>query len=355
MMKNTFYCFVIAFFTIALNDFINAQTVSSPVVGFVAVDIEPDSDTVVTVGFHQAPGFSGKLSGAPSISGGEASFNLQVVSIGANDEFAGSHYVRVRSGSENGKILPILSNTASSVTIDLEGATGLQIVSGDQISIISWWTLESLFPAAEQPAAQQSAGDLPPDRELELLLYDGGVGTSLSPSRIFFLTVSGWKESKRGFPSAGGTIIRPSAVMLLRSKSGGAAWRLLSSGSVNANDSSILLQTSANGPQDTVIGIDRPVAVKLNELGLESAFEESAGNAPGDRKDELLILDNSEGTKNRLPSATYFRSGGQWVIDDTGFPESGNDVIPAEAGLIVRKAISQNGLPVLWVNRPNYP
>lgn len=360
MMKNnlciTFSYLVVTLLAFTFNDFLKAQTVSSPVVGFVALDIQPDSDTVVTVGFHQAPEFSGKLSGAPLISDGAATLNLQAGSgIGTGNQFAGSHYIRVRTGNESGKILPILSNTASSVTVDLEGAAGLQIAIGDQISIIPWWTLETLFPSAKQPAAQQSAGDLPPDRKLEMLLYTGGVGTSLSPSRIFFLTASGWKESKRGFPSAGGVIIRPYAVMVMRSKSGGAAWKLFSSGSVNANDSAILLQTSANEPQDNVIGIDRPVAAKLSELGLESAFEESASNDSADRKDELLILDNSEGTKNRPPAATYFRSGGQWILDDAGFPESGNDVIPAEAGLIVRKSVSQNGLPVVWVNQANYP
>ncbi|MCF6238658.1 MAG: TIGR02597 family protein, partial [Candidatus Marinimicrobia bacterium] len=327
MMKNnlciTFSYIVVTLLAFAFNGFLNAETVSSPVVGFVALDIQPDSDTVVTIGFHQAAEFSGKLSAAASISDGTATLNLQAVSgIGAANQFAGSYYIRVRTGNESGRVLPILSNTTSSVTVDLEGAAELQIAIEDQISIIPWWTLETLFPSAEQPAEQQSAGNLPPERKLEMLLYTGGDGTSLSPSRIFFLTASGWKESKREFPSAGGVIIRPFAVMLMRSKSSGVTWKLLSSGRVNENDSAILLQTSINGSQDNVIGIDRPVAAKLNELGLESAFEESASNDPADRKDELLILDNSESTKNRPPSATYFRTGGQWVLDGAGFPES---------------------------------
>lgn len=334
---------------------IEAQTVSSPTVGFVSLDIQPDADTVLTPGFSQAPDFSGKLSGTPTVNGSSAIINIQTQSVGTANQYANSHYLFVRSGGSSGMVLPITGNSVTSLIVDLSDVPSLSMAAEDAISIIPWWTIETLFPAADQPALQKAAGDLPPDRKVEILLYEGGQGTSLSPSRIFYLATAGWRESTRGFPSADDVIIHPRAVMVVRSSAGGSAWKLITKGNVNGNNSAMLLKTRNSGPQDNIVGIDRPVGAMLNELGMESAFVESASNAANDRADELLVMDNAGSAKNRAPSATYFRAGGQWRRDTSGFPESGGDVIPAEAGLIVRKAPTTNGDPVVWVNPPNYP
>lgn len=153
------------------------------------------------------------------------------------------------------------------------------------------------------------------------------------------------------FPVAEGS------VMWIRSRAGGNPWRLVTSGTVNSANAVTLLQTRTDGPQDNIVGLNRPVPVALNDLGLneESVFRSSSSTASADRLDELHVLDNSGSGANRAPSAIYFRTGGEWRSDEAGFPESGGVLIDVDAGLIVRKAPTANGDPVIWVNQPNYP
>lgn len=334
-----------------------AQSVSSSVVGFTSVEVAPDQDTVLAVTLHESLDFAGSTDGQVTVVGATATVSLGDSYLGVADRFADSHYLKVLSGTERGRVLPVVGNSSTTVTVALEGTSVLAFEQGDQLAIIPWWTLASLLPPSMQPAEQVSSTDLPPDRQLEILLYQGGVGTSLSPTRVFYLAAGGWKESTLGFPEANGVRIHPHAALVVRARSGGSAFRLFTLGQVNEHDSARLLETRIGGRQDNVLGLHRPVSTTLDDLwanGLDLAFDESASTAAEERGDELLVIDNEDGSRNRAPAATYFRLGGQWVRDEAGFPEAGGDEIAPESVLILRKAPSATGDPVLWIDSPNY-
>lgn len=332
------------------------ETVTSPVVGFTSQTVNPGDDSILKVGFHQAPVFSGRLESDPVNLGGAWLFDFSGEPLAGENFQSGTHYVKAIDGQSAGATFEITSNESDKVTVVL-GTGGIGLSGGDRVSIIPHWTLETLIPTQEQPASQRATGNFPPDRRLELYRYTSHAGTGFSPSRIFFLTVSGWKESKKGFPDANNEPIAADAVMWLRPRAGVDSWKLVTSGTVNSSDFVTLLKTHAEMHQDTVVGLNRPVPIAINDLGLndEAVFRSSASTAGEDRLDELHILDNGVSGANRIPSAVYFRTGGEWRSDDAGFPEAMNVLIDSDSGLIVRKAPTENGEPVVWVNHPNYP
>lgn len=352
LMKLLFPAFAVILIATHL---VKAETVSSPIVGFVSVNVEPDSDTVFAPTFHKPASFVGRVAAAPTIANGVATISLNVANLGLLNEYADTHYLSILSGAESGKKFKITTSRSTSLDIDLDGQSSLSLLAGHEVAVIGYWTLESLFPPDQQPAEQKASGNFPPQRELELLVYEGGDGVSISPAHVYFLTTTGWKKSTKGFPDANTDIVQPNSVVVLRTNGGGTAWDLVTVGNVDQDPSAVVLRTAVGKKQDNMVGINRPVSVQVSELGLETAFIESPSTSEGDRQDELLVVDNSSGAKNRVPTRTYFRSGGAWISDEAGFPNADADEISPDSALIVRKAPTQDGLPVLWVNLPNYP
>jgi uncharacterized protein (TIGR02597 family) len=114
------------------------------------------------------------------------------------------------------------------------------------------------------------------------------------------------------------------------------------------------VRVSQGKEQDTMLAVPRPAPVALADLDLGSAFEESATNAPEDRKDELLVFDNTATGLNKTPVATYFRSGGQWREDAALFPSAETVEIEPSAGLLLRKAKGLADAILPWPNAAPY-
>ncbi|MFZ4766988.1 MAG: TIGR02597 family protein, partial [Roseimicrobium sp.] len=97
-----------------------------------------------------------------------------------------------------------------------------------------------------------------------------------------------------------------------------------------------------------------PVPVKLKDLDLISsgAFLASANTVAGQRRDELLIYDNSSATVNRAPSATYFyaTSDSKWHHAAAGFPIADDVEISPSSGLLIRKYQSGSGATAVWTH-----
>lgn len=334
-----------------------AAPVYSPVVGFLKFDCPAGSDTVLSVPFHSAPRWAGRLLSAPSDRGGNVfRISLKDSPAFSNGELTGNPnllFCRDAAGPE-GRHFMIVDHGADTVDIAASAADLAGLTTDSQVSVIPSWTLDSLFPAGTQTTLHASTGPLATERVSELLFFDSGTaGTSLAPTRRFYVTSGGWFEAG-SFAAAGSTVIAPGQAFLIRHPAGVAATTFVPNQQVYAGTVTLPIPVANGKARDTMLSLPRPVSLTLAQLDFAPGdFVESASTAPADREDQLLVFDNSQVEWNKLPAATYYRSGGQWLRDGTN---AASDSVPIEssAGLLLRKAAGGADTVVLWKNAPTY-
>jgi uncharacterized protein (TIGR02597 family) len=335
----------------------HAQLSTEPV-GFNKTVCKGGSDTVVTVPFHRNPVFTGKIGPLPSVNAGVAVITPAGNSILPTSAYtAVPHYLRFRDGSMDGAWFEITANTSASISIAIGDASLGGLVAGEMFDVIPHWTLGTLLPKATQATLHPSTGKLPPGRASTLMLADvTREGIRLAPDRIYFVNSQGWFQAAGGFPVADAVVVHPGRVLVIRHKPGAEDTIFRTTDRVHRYDHPMVLTSGPGGPQDHAIGLMRPVPVKLSDLGLDgTAFLDSASNAPADRKDELLLYDNSSAALNKAPSKTYFRVTGQWFEDAGGsYPAANEALIPPSTAIIIRKAATSTTRAVVWVNSPRY-
>jgi uncharacterized protein (TIGR02597 family) len=339
---------------------VRAAEVFSPVFGFMKFDCPANSDTVVSAPFHPAPRWAGRAAGSPADQGGgRVRLSLKDSPAFAVNELASSPhflYCRDTSGVHRGRHFRIVANGASTIDVTASLADLGTLTTDGLVSVIPAWTLETLFPPGSQTTLHASTGPLATDRVSELLFFDGTtLGTSLAPSRRFYVTATDWFEVGT-FADAGNTVIEPGQAFLIRHPAGVAMTTFVPNQQVYGGLVTVAIGgAAAQTGRDTMIGLPRPVSITLDQLDFAPGqFVESATTAPGDRKDQLLVFDNTEALRNKQPDAVYFRSGGQWLSAAPGFPVSGSQPIEPSAGLLVRRAAGTGTTPILWVNSPTY-
>ena len=168
------------------------------------------------------------------------------------------------------------------------------------------------------------------------------------------MTTTGWFEAG-AYPAADNIVILPGQAFAVRHRATAAATIFAPLDEVSGEALSLTLPVADGSQQDTMVAPPRPTPITLDQLDLAgTAFEESASTAAVDRKDQLLVFDASIPSINREPSAAYFRSGGQWLRDTTGFPASGSVAIEPSSGLLIRKAAGTTASVPRWRNAPVY-
>ena len=336
-----------------------AAEVFSPVFGFLKFDCPAASDTIVSVPFHPAPRWAGRAAGGPTDQGGGVSrISLKDSPGFATGELTGTpHYLYCRdtTGAHRGRHFLITTHGAATVDVQASLADLGTLTTDGLVSIIPAWTLATLFPPATQTALHASDGPLASERRSELLFFDAATsGTSLAPSRRFFVTATGWFEVG-GYANAGATVLEPGQAFIIRHPAGVAATSFVPNQQVYGGLVTTAVRVSNGNPRDTMIALPRPVTMVLDDLDFGSGqFVESSGTDPGDRKDQLLVFNNATTMRNKQPDAVFFRVGGQWVRDTSGYPPAGQVSIEPSAGLLVRKATGSANETVFWVNSPTY-
>lgn len=332
----------------------------SPVVGFMRFDCLADSDTRVSVPFHRAPRWAGKLSIAPADSG-----NSTVrLTLAGNPAFAAGeltgtpHFLLCRDAAgPEGRHFRIVTHAAGHVDIEATAADVSGLAQDGLISIIPAWTIQTLFPHATQNTFHASTGNLASGRGSELHLFDTtSSGTDLAPARRFFVTASGWREIGGGYPLADTVVIAPGQSFIVRHPANVSATTFVAMDQVYGGIVRIPVRVANGEKQDTVVAPPRPVAQSLAELDFGAVFEESPDLTSTNRRDELHVYDNTVSAQNKGPAEIYFRHSGAWVRDqDPSFPNSNSVVIdPADDSLLIRKAAAASNTPLLWSNAPLY-
>jgi len=351
----------------------------TPPIGVNKVTCLANSDTIVGIPFRKEGSRSTLTTGDPIAVTEEP--DLREIPLQSLTLEAGSlvqHYLKFDGGTRDGRWYDITANTASSVTIDLNGDNLTGVVTGDRVVITEYWTLDTLFPPAQATTAwtedPQNAGvfipnghaivastsPFPSGRRTEMLFpnYQES-GINLAAAGTYYIYNGGWR--KQGEPVSadfGSSFLVPDYYIVLRHPSGISHETIFrANGEVTMGNHSIPLSTRIDGKQDNLIGLTRAVNITLNELSLggTQAFLSSTTPFPAGRRDELLVFNNEVADRNKAASATYYYYNGAWRMQ--GQPIStdfGGDEIKAAFGFIIRKYQDANGETVFWNNTPSY-
>lgn len=331
----------------------------SPVVGFMRFDCPANSDTRVSVPFHRAPRWAGKLSDAPTDQG-NSTVRLSLSgspAFAAGELTSAPHFLLCRDAAgPEGRHFRIVAHGAGHVDIEATPGDLTGLVQDGLVSVIPAWTIETIFPHATQNTFHASTGNLASSRGSELHLFDStSSGTDLAPARRFFVTAGGWREIGNGYPAADTVVIAPGQSFIVRHPANVDATTFVAMDQVYGGVVSVPVRVANGERQDTVVAPPRPVIQTLAELDFGSLFEESPDTTPANRRDELHVYDNGASAQNKGPAAIYFRHAGAWVRDlETTFPNSNADPVEPANSLLIRKAAAANNTPLVWLNAPTY-
>jgi len=355
---------------------ISAETSTTHPIGFNKIVCLTNSDTIVGVPFRQQGSMADWIAGAPGEVTGEpdlAEISLQTLSLEPGS--LGKHYLKFDGGARDGRWYDITSNSATSITVNLNGDDLAGVGDGDRVIIAQYWTLDTLFPPDQATtgwvensetgefiqnghAIMASLGTRASQRRTLVLLPDiEGDGINRSANGFYYIHDNQWKIVGGGTTNLGETILYPDSILTIQNPDTvdhPTVYR--SSGEVLIGEFTIPLLTQTVESRDTFIGLPRPVDLTLSELHLweSGAFVQSSGTRASGRRDEVLVFDNSQTSINKSVVVSYYHNGTNWVAVGDSATNRDNDVIPAGAGFIVRKYPTDTGQTAFWNNVPSY-
>ena len=360
---------ILGFTALATAGLALGQAVTTPV-GYVTIECKASSDTIVGVPMRQYSAYAGTLDGAPVVSNGLATLTLSGAPELAADAFANTHYVKFKNtlptpAAGDGQWFVITTNTADTLTVDLNGAT-IDAVSGAALEVLKFWTLNELFNPADSTtdaattknAIVASTSQLTTGRRTQILIPNyTAAGTNASASSIFYVNAGIWKQSGMGSADYGSFQLLPDSYFIIRNPSQvtGSTF-YTSTGEVESGCMGLFLSTLASASQDNYVSLPRPVDVKLRDLNLggTSSFMPSTGTLTTQRRDQLFVYNNAATGFNKSASAIYYYHDNMWKKSGQGNTDFGDDVIPAGSGFVIRKYKSGNGASVSWLNTSSY-
>jgi uncharacterized protein (TIGR02597 family) len=322
---------------------LHAQSVTTDPVGYVTVDLLSGSDTFVSVPFSQNFEFVGSVGSVSNINGDLATISVSSSPNWSANEFSDFYFVRFRDGALEGQYFTVTSNTASELTIDFIGQDPNAIVNGDSFDIQPYWTLSTLFPP-ESTDLTASLGTLSFQRRSQVLYPDlTGSGINRSSSDVFFFTNDGWFASRSGFPSADDVIIFPDTFIVIRQPSLLDDSSLTLSGTVDSFPKSSFVHSNSSSGQDNFYSLNKPVTYTLAESNLSDNLVSSLGNLSFQRRDVILVFDNSARSTNKSASRVFFHVDGDWRESVSGFPSANDFEIDTSSGIVIRRSATTDG------------
>ena len=305
------------------------------VTGYNKVTVPAQSDVIVSVPFTQKP------EGTFTVAIGGVAASTLTVDEDIATAYDGAYYVRFTSGDAKGLWSTIKSSNTTAESVELEDAsmlTGGKVAEGDTFKIIKHQTLSSVFPdkLAGLSFVASTGSGFGLKRETLVLMWGESEGTNKAPSSTFYYHESGdWRTFVGN--NADGTVIAPDSILVIRNTSD-KKLTYIPQGSVNtgADAQTVKTRTVKN---DVLTTTDRPVPVKLKDLGLGGSDAWTAGTGTGfglQRGDLLLTWDNSATGINKSPINTfYYHDSGEWR---TFSGQNADDVeIGPSTGMIIRK------------------
>lgn len=346
-----------------------AEVIVAPPFGVNKITCLANSDTIVGIPFRKQGSLTTSI-GTPTLVEGET--DLWLIPLASltleADSLNNTHYLHMTSGTHDGRWYDIVGNTTNSVTIDLNGDELTGVANGDSAVIAEYWTLDTLFPPDQATgdatttghAIVGSSGTGSRSRMTEILYPDlVGAGINRAATKQYFIDslTAEWKDSE-GNITAGNTILWPDVMFTIRHPSRvSASTAYIMNGEVITERMVIGLSTNDIGEHDNYIALPRPVDVALEDLNLggTSAYVGSAGVGSRNRKDEILLVDNSVQGMNKSATIQYYYDSiaGIWRNAE-GDTDATGDVIPAGTGFVIRKSSTVDGITHFWQQSPSY-
>ena len=315
----------------------HGQEVYSQIVGAIALDVPSQSDVVVAFPFKRSASIRGQVSSVEA-----SAVAISDVALTAN-EFAATggeptHYLYVESGALEGRRYDIVSNTATTITVD-----GAEIGALDdaQVSVREHWTLGKAFPSGlGEPEVE------PGLRQFELIVpTQVSLGTGIAAERVFYFYNSAWREvGKPLTKSASNVAFEPGTAFVVRNNAMDTL-RTYLFGEVVQSTLAIPVVSSAAEAVDNFVAFERPLAVSLDELdGVTEVIE------AGDR---LVVFGRTNKFGPGKSVVEYEYTGVQWQQVGTTANAGGHMIEPGE-GIAIRKAAGADA-ENFWVNEWSLP
>lgn len=346
-----------------------AHAMADPL-GFNKIVCLTNSDTIVGVPFRMQGSPRDLMAGAPgAVEGNPDLAEITLQSVNLTPGSLDRHYLKFDGGPRDGRWYDITANTATSVTIDLNGDTLDGVGSGNPVTITEYWTLDTLFPPDQATTSWTENPENPGEmiqnghaivaspnaftRRTELFVPNlTAEGINLAPSATYYITGGVWKKfGDNSKPDFGETILYPDNYFTIRHALSVAHHTIYRThGEVMMDNFTVFLASRASGKQDNFIGIPRPVPVKLKDLGLNDDAVFAVSSSVFVRSDELFVFDNETAIRNRAPSATYYRLSNGWRKFGESAIDHDETTIQAGVGFFIRKSATTSGETAIWQN-----
>ena len=325
------YAIALALLTIITGQKVEAAaTAYTTPVGYLTVAVPANSDTTIAPSLSQAPllrtastGIAGDVITVAATGAATDAF------INALPDTNSKTYVLVITGPLAGLRYPVTANTATTVTVN-GGATTLAtqgFVSGNQIAVVPYWTLDTLFPAG---AGVGQSNDIFNASSFVMFSDQVGVGYNRAASAFYFYNDGtdgnpvGWYNNDNVFDGLKGTVaIDPAVMLTIRSSITAPASSVTVSGTVPDAPLATTVLT-ATGLNDEYLASPYPIDITLAQSGLQSVVAASTDIfSPTDLV--FVYPDDLAGVINKGTSATYFYFAGDvdnvagWYDNDNVF------------------------------------
>lgn len=337
-----------------------ADDVHTDPVGFYFAPFLSNSDTYVSIPFDRNSDFLGTVqsvagnkvtvSGTPGWTGNQWKFPANSIDGTKSNTF----FCLFRTGAQTGFHFTVASNDTSSVFLTLDVAGISTVAPGDNVSLIPFWTFNTLSPGGAGVNPSPSPLNLT-GATLILIPNFGAVGINKVPAATYFFNGGIWRLfGNPGVDHGNDTFLRD-GYFIARQTVPGAATQLIRLGWVPMTNHVMALYTQAGGQQDNYIGLDRPADVTLNQSGFSAGSFVDSASALNVNGDTILVFDNTLQKQNKSPTNTYFHITAGWrKFGAPGVDFGSSNVFLAGQAAIVRKVANPGGTNIFWTNPPNY-
>ena len=329
---------------------VKGQEVYSQIVGAIAIDLPAESDIIVSFPFKQSAEFRGTIESASDVGTVDIVVAADSLPSGTFDDDNGlsTHYVVIETGDQMGTHVGIASNTGSIISLSGGSAIGLQ--NGDEIAVYPHWTLGSAFPNGVANHEETEPGL----RKVEVIVPEGvSPEGNMIPEGVFYFYNGAWRGVGDGLEAnLDSEVLEPNRAFVIRNNDT-AAKKALVYGEVIDAPIAISVSESDVFTADNFVGLNRPLGIAINDLGLTTGgvFEVTTDSA--NPKDRLLVYSSGAGKNKHLtPAGTYYYFNGAWRELATGdATDKGADVIDPGMGVAIRKfQVDSSPQNSNWVN-----
>ena len=265
--------------------------------------------------------------------------------------------------AREGASYTVAASSSNSLTLALNGDDISSLPVAAQVSVIPYWTLNTMFPATDANVSFTPTTSTLSMKTQVLIPYYSGSGINLSPNITYFYynkgTNIGWRVTGDNVTDHGDDVLIPNGYIIVRNQNSAPTLPLTQTGAVYTKKIGTPIFAQASVKQDNFVSHGRPVDVALKDLGLSPTLGPfTATTSTLNYKDQIYLYDNTTTVLNKSPSTVYFwftsGTNNGWRITGDNSTDRGSDVVPAGSAIIIRRSVTAGGVTTFWPNSPTF-